>query len=280
MSAGRTGEIGTAFTRARAEGRAALVPFLTAGFPDPEACLVLLIGMADAGADVIELGMPFSDPVADGPTIQRASERALAGGMTLERALWLAAAFRRERATPLVLFTYLNPLLARGIEAAAREVARAGLDGVLICDLPPEEAPEVRARFRAEGLDYVSLVAPTSAEARVQALARASTGFVYLIARTGVTGEGVEDGRLAGQVAALRGHTDLPVAVGFGIGDAHSARRAAALADGVVVGSAFLDRIAAGGPNAGLSLLREIRLALALEPASSAGGLTTSTTGP
>jgi tryptophan synthase alpha chain len=279
MSSRRTGEIGRAFARARAEGRAALVPFLTAGFPDPEVCSSLLLGMADAGADVIELGVPFSEPVADGPIIQRASERALAGGMTLERALALAAAFRQRRATPLVLFSYLNPLLARGIEAAAGAATRAGLDGILVCDLPPDEAPEIRERFLSAGLDYVSLVAPTSAEARVQTLARASTGFVYLIARTGVTGEEGEDERLAGQVAALRGCTDLPVAVGFGIGDAQSARRAAALADGVVVGSAFLDRIAAAGADAGLALLREIRLALALEPAAAAG-LTTSTTGP
>jgi tryptophan synthase alpha chain len=272
--------IGQAFAETRAEGRAALLPFLTAGFPDPGTCARLLLGMADAGADVIELGVPFSDPVADGPTIQRASERALAGGMTLERALALAAAFRRERTTPLVLFTYLNPLLARGIETAARDASGAGIDGVLICDLPPDEAPEIRERFLAAGLDYVTLVSPTTAPVRVSTLARAATGFVYLIARTGVTGSGTEDRRLASQVAALRAHTDLPVAVGFGIADAASACRAAALADGVVVGSAFLDRVGTGGAAAGLALLHEIRLALATDGALAAGRLTTSTTGP
>jgi tryptophan synthase alpha chain len=262
MRSRRTGEIEKAFARARAEERAALVPFLTAGYPDPVTCLSLLVGMADAGADVIELGMPFSDPVADGPTIQRASEKALAGGMTLARALELAAAFRRERATPLLLFTYLNPLLRRGLDAAARDAAGAGLDGVLVCDLPPDEAPEIRERFRAQGLDYVSLVAPTSTDARVRVLARASTGFVYLIARTGVTGAGAGDARLARQLAELRRQSDLPVAIGFGIADAEGARRAAALADGVIVGSALLERIAVTGPASALALLREIQPAL------------------
>jgi tryptophan synthase alpha chain len=280
MTSGRAGEIAKAFARARDEGRAALVPFLTAGYPDPETCLSLLVGMADAGADVIELGVPFSDPVADGPTIQRASEKALAAGMTFARALELGAAFRRERATPLLLFTYLNPLLRRGLERAARDAAGAGLDGVLVCDLPPDEAPEVRERFRAQELDYVSLVAPTSTEARLRVLARASTGFVYLIARTGVTGAGAGDARLARQVDELRRHSDLPVAVGFGIADAEGARRAAGLADGVVVGSALLERIAVAGPAAALALLREIRSALARGTHARGRGLTTSASGP
>jgi tryptophan synthase alpha chain len=279
MKSGGTGNIGKAFALARAEGRAALVPFLTAGYPTHEACLPLLVGMADAGADVIELGVPFSDPVADGPTIQRASEVALEQGTTLERALALAGAFRRERTTPLVLFTYLNPLLRRGIEAAARDLARAGADGVLVCDLPPEEAPEIGEQLRAQGLDYVTLVAPTSSEQRVRALAQAATGFVYVIARTGVTGAGGEDARLARQVAAVRRHTRLPVVVGFGIADAESARRAAGVAEGVVVGSGFLDRIAAAGPGPALDLLREIRMALTPEPAPPGARLTSSTSG-
>jgi tryptophan synthase alpha chain len=264
----RSGEIGRAFARARAEGRAALVPFLTAGCPDPERCLALLVGMADAGTDVIELGVPFSDPVADGPTIQRASDRALARGMTLARAIELAAAFRRERSTPLLLFTYVNPVLRHGVQETARELVAAGADGILVCDLPPEEAPELLERFRAAGLDTVSLVAPTSTEERIGALAARSSGFVYLIARTGVTGAGGGDARMAGQVAAIRRHTALPVAVGFGVADAEGAHRLATLADGVVVGSAFLDRIEAAGPAAGLELLRSLRAALG--PASSA----------
>jgi tryptophan synthase alpha chain len=257
-----TGAIRRAFASARAEGRAALIPFLTAGFPDPETCLRLLVGLADGGADLIELGVPFSDPVADGPVIQRASERALAAGMTLDGVLALAASFRRERPTPLVLFTYLNPLFSRGIGAAAAAVSRAGIGGVLVCDLPPDEAPEIRDAFVNAALAYVTLVSPTTTPARAAALARAATGFVYLIARTGVTGAGAGDARLAAQATALRQHTDLPLAVGFGIADAASARRAAALADGVVVGSAFIDCVGRHGADAGLTLLREIRLAL------------------
>ena len=257
--------IGAAFERARGEGRAALVPFLTAGYPDA-GCLDLLAGMADAGADVIELGVPFSDPVADGPTIQRASQQALAGGMTLPRALELAAAFRGRRPTPLLLFTYLNPVLRHGVERTARELARAGADGVLVCDLPAEEAPEVRAAFRAAGLDYVALVAPTSPEARVRALAHLSSGFVYLIARTGVTGAGGGYSRLERQVAALRRHSALPVAVGFGIAGPEGARKVAALADGVVVGSAFIDRIEGSGPAAALDFLRSLGSGLLRRP--------------
>jgi tryptophan synthase alpha chain len=255
--------IRAAFARAREEGRAALVPFLTAGYPDREACLELLLGMADVGADVVELGVPFSDPVADGPTIQRASERALAGGMSLAGALDLAAAFRRRRETPLVVFTYLNPVLRRGVSATARELARVGADGVLVCDLPAGEAPEVRAEFRAAGLDYVALAAPTSPEARLRSVAAASSGFLYLIGRTGVTGAGGAYPRLERQLAALRRLTDLPVAVGFGIAGPESARAVARIADGVVVGSALLDRIDGAGPRAGLDFLRSVRAALA-----------------
>jgi tryptophan synthase alpha chain len=255
--------IGAAFAAAAGEERAALVPFLTAGWPDRDACLRLLVGLADAGADVIELGVPFSDPVADGPTIQRASQRALAGGTTFERALELAAAFRRERPTPLLLFTYLNPLLRRGVARAADELAAAGGDGVLVCDLPADEAPEVREEVRRRGLDVVALVAPTSRPERVASLAAASSGFVYLLARLGVTGAGGGAADLGPRVAAVRRVTPLPVAVGFGVADEEGARRAAALADGVVVGSALLDRIEAAGPEAGLAFARALRAALA-----------------
>jgi tryptophan synthase alpha chain len=259
---GSASPIRAAFARAHAEARATLVPYLTAGYPDPETCLPLLVGMADAGADVIELGVPFSDPVADGPTIQRASERALGSGMSLPRAIDLAAAFRELRSTPLILFSYLNPVLRRGIESTARELARAGVAGILICDLPAEEAPEVRAAFLGEGLDYVTLVAPTSSEERVRALARLGSGFVYLIARLGVTGAGGGVSRVARQVAAVRRHCDLPVAVGFGIAGPDDARRVAEIADGVVVGSAFLDRIATAGPQAGIAFLQSLIPAL------------------
>jgi tryptophan synthase alpha chain len=255
--------IGAAFAAAAADGRAALVPFVTAGWPDRGTSLRLLVGLADAGADVIELGVPFSDPVADGPTIQRASRRALAGGTTLDGALELTAAFRRERPTPLLLFSYLNPLLRRGIGRAADGLAAAGGDGVLVCDLPADEAPEVRDRLRRPGLDVVTLVAPTSSPRRAATLASASSGFVYLLARLGVTGAGGGAPDLESRIAALRRVTALPVAVGFGVADEAGARRAAALADGVVVGSALMDRIENAGPEAGLAFARALRAALA-----------------
>lgn len=252
-----------AFRAAAREGRAALVPFLTAGWPDRASCLRLLVGLADAGADVIELGVPFSDPVADGPTIQRASQRALAGGTTLQSALELVSEFRHERATPLLLFSYLNPLMRRGVARAADALAAAGGDGVLVCDLPGDEAPDVREAFRSRGLDCVALVAPTSPEARVRVLAAASSGFVYLVARLGVTGAGGGASHLEDRVARLRRVSTLPVAVGFGVADEASARRLATLVDGVVVGSALLDRIEEDGPDAGLAFARRLRAALA-----------------
>ena len=251
-----------AFARARAEGRAALVPFVTAGFPDASTSLELLVGAADAGADVLELGVPFSDPVADGPVIQRASQRALAGGMSLSGALEIAAAFRARRSTPLLLFSYLNPILRRGVEASGRDLARAGAHGLLVCDLPVEEAAELRACVRGAGLDWVALVAPTSTPARLRSAAESGSGFLYLIARTGVTWLGPWDPRLAAQMSALRHLTDLPLAVGFGIASAEAARAAATVADGVVVGSAFLERVGTSGAAVGLAFLRGIRTAL------------------
>lgn len=247
---------------ARDGGRKLLLPFLTAGYPDARATAGALADLAGAGADAIELGVPFSDPLADGPVIAAASERALAGGMTLDGVLGLARACSVE-APPLVLFSYLNPLHNRGYANAAREIARAGVAGVLLADLPYDEGHEVRDALAAEGLPLVPLAAPTTPEARLRDLAREARGFVYLIARTGVTGRGAgADRRLTEQVRVLREETDLPVVIGFGIDDADSARRAADAADGIVVGSAFVERLARDGVGPSLEWMASLRRAL------------------
>lgn len=247
---------------ARAAGRKLLVPFLTTGFPDAASCAALLDALPEAGADAIELGVPFSDPLADGPVIAAASQRALAAGVTPDAALETARARAAPDGPPLVLFTYMNPWLALGADAAVR-AAGAGLSGVLIADLPFDEAPEVERALVAAGLPRIHLAAPTTPEARLRTLARAAGGFVYLIARTGVTGAGGgPDSRLAEQVRVIRDETDLPVVIGFGIADADGARRAAAAADGIVVGSALVERLEHGGPAAAADWIGTLRAAL------------------
>lgn len=242
--------IEAALRRAASEKRAALIPFLVAGDPSPGETPALVAALAEAGADVVELGVPFSDPVADGPAIQRASERALAGGTTLPRTLDLVRRIRERTEVPLVLFGYLNPILAFGVPALCREAPGAGIDGLLVVDLPVEEGAGMRDAFRAAGLDTIQLAAPTSGAERIRRIAAESRGFVYAISRTGVTGARAElaDG-LAELVAAVRKATSLPVAVGFGVSRPEQAREVAALADGVVVGSALVEAIA-GAPSA------------------------------
>lgn len=243
-------------------GRKLLLPYLTAGYPDPGATGRALAGLAGTGADAIELGVPFSDPLADGPVIASASERALAGGLALGDVLRLAAACPPE-ALPIVLFSYLNPLHSRGLSRAARDLRLAGVAAVLVADLPFDEGREVRAALEAEGLPLIPLAAPTTPEARLRRLAREAQGFVYLIARTGVTGRGGgADRRLVEQVRVLREETDLPVVIGFGIGDEEAARRAAAVGDGIVVGSAFVERLGRNGVDAALEWLGSLRRAL------------------
>ncbi len=244
---------------ARAAGRKLLVPFLTAGHPDLGSSAGALAALADAGADAIELGVPFSDPLADGPVIAAASERALAGGTTLAQVLALAAG-RPAGGPPLVLFTYLNPLHARGYARAAADLAQAGFAAVLVADLPYDEGPEVRTALEAEGLPLVALAAPTTPAPRLRALARRARGFVYLVARTGVTGRGAgEDRRLAEQVRTLREETDLPIVIGFGIADFDAARRAARAADGIVVGSAFVERLERDGVAPAVEWIADLR---------------------
>ena len=245
-----SGRIAAAFEAARRAGRAALVPFLTAGDPDLETTPVLVEALGRGGADVVEIGVPFSDPIADGAVIQRASERALRGGATLSRILERCARERSPDGPARVLFTYVNPILQVGFEAFARRAAEAGLDGVLVTDLPPEEGEELGAALRARGLDHIGLVAPTTPAARLRSIARASSGFLYVIARLGVTGEradlpeGLEERVRVARAAA----GDLPIAVGFGISRPDQARELARFADGVVVGSALVRLIEEAGP--------------------------------
>ncbi len=242
--------LAASFERARAESRAALVAYLTAGDPSPEATVGLARALDRAGADVLELGVPFSDPIADGPVLQRAATRALAAGTTLSDVFGIARRIRAETDLALVLFSYVNPVLRHGIARAAAEARAAGFDGVLLTDLPPEEAAPFQPVLRRAGLDTIFLVSPTSPSSRMAAAARLSSGFLYVVSRAGTTGART---RLADDLAvtarrARRRAGKLPTAIGFGIADAASASRAAALADGVVVGSALVRAAEEAGP--------------------------------
>ena len=230
------------FVRARAERRAAFVAYLTAGDPSIDETVALASALESAGADVLELGVPFSDPIADGPVIQRAAARALAGRTTLDDVFRAARRIRAATDLALVLFSYVNPLMRYGLRRAARGAASAGCDGVLLTDVPPEEAPGVTPEFVRAGLDTIFLASPTSDPARMRAAARLSRGFLYLVSRPGPTGARVSlPPDLAQTVRRAREAAGaLPVAVGFGIGTPEAARRAARLADGVVVGSALV----------------------------------------
>lgn len=248
--AASSSRIGATFARLAAEGRAGLVAYVTAGDPAPERTPALVAALERGGADVIELGVPFSDPVADGPVIQRASERALAAGTTLRRVLRIAAQIRETSQIPIVLFTYLNPVVRYGFEALARDAAAAGIDGCLLTDLSVEEATDPVAKLRAHGLETVFLAAPTSTERRLRLVAEYSSGFVYLVSRTGVTGEQSTVSTSVGPlVASMRAITPLPLAVGFGISSRGHAAEVAAVSDAVVVGSAFVRTIEQAGPD-------------------------------
>jgi len=251
------------FARCRAEGRAALIPFLTCGYPDGPQSLELLRGMADAGADIIELGIPFSDPMADGPTIQRSSQRALENGTTMDDAFDVLAQLRRATDVPVVIFSYLNPVYARGVRTFAREAADAGADGILATDLPLGADSALEYELLESPLDLVRLIAPTTRPERAREIARASQGFVYYIARTGTTDARSElRGALAREVGAVRAVSPRPVAVGFGISTAQHARAVGAAADAAVVGSALVDRLDQGGVDGALALAGELRAAL------------------
>lgn len=229
------------FTALRARHERALVAYFTAGDPSLATTKQLVVEAARRGADVIELGIPFSDPLADGPVIQRATQRALAAGVTLPRVLELVREMRGEVMAPLVFLTYYNPILAFGLKAFCRTAVEAGIDGVIVADLPPEEAEPLRAEAAPAGLDLIHLVAPTSTPERMRRIARASRGFVYMVSLTGVTGERAAlPADLAQQLRALRAITTKPVCVGFGIGTPEHAAEVGRLADGVIVGSAIV----------------------------------------
>ncbi|NLF22428.1 MAG: tryptophan synthase subunit alpha [Lentisphaerae bacterium] len=238
------------FQNLAAAKRQALVAFLTAGDPDFATSLAILKAACASGVDIIELGVPFSDPTCDGPVIQAASGRALKSGMSLARSLALAASLRREVATPIVLFSYYNPIFKFGLERFAREAAAAGVDGLLVVDLPPEEAGPLTAALAGTGIHLIRLAAPTTHPARIRMLAEGAGGFLYLISRTGVTGTGGLDyAGVARHAAAVKTVCPHPVCIGFGISTADDARALAPLADGLVVGSALV-RIVEQNPTA------------------------------
>ncbi len=234
------------FAALKKEGRAGLVIYLTAGDPDPETSFALFSGLAAAGADLIEIGMPFSDPMADGPSIQAAGQRALKAGTTLRSTLAMVTRLReRDPDTPYVLMGYYNPIYRYGAEAFARDAVAAGVDGAIIVDLPPEEDAELAVPARAAGLDIVRLATPTSDEARLPAIVAHASGFLYYVAITGITGtRSVDAARVNIAVERLRRFTPLPIAVGFGIKTPAQAAAVAKASDAVAVGSAVVDRLA------------------------------------
>jgi tryptophan synthase alpha chain len=232
------------FAQARAGGRAALIPYLTAGDPSLEATAECVRAAVESGADAIELGVPFSDPMADGPVLQRAATRALAAGTTLTGVLGLVQALRHDVAVPIILFGYFNPIFRYGVEAFARASAESGADGVLCVDLPPEEAGELRAASESAGLDLIALLAPTTSPTRVRMIARAASGFLYFVSVLGVTGARDElPVELPRLVERVRRTTTLPVGVGFGVQTPRQAGWVAGFADAVIVGSAVARRI-------------------------------------
>jgi tryptophan synthase alpha chain len=247
-----TTRIDRRFADLQKEGRAALVTFLTAGDPDPETSLAILRALPPAGADVIELGMPFTDPMADGPAIQAASLRALKAGQTLKRTLETVRAVRRaDDATPIVLMGYYNPIYIYRVDRFLTDAKDAGVDGLIIVDLPPEEDDELCLPALRAGLNFVRLATPTTDERRLPAVLANTSGFVYYVSVTGITGAATPDpSTVNAAVARIKRHTSLPVAVGFGVRTAEHARAIAAGADGVVVGSALIDALKQSlGPN-------------------------------
>lgn len=242
--------IDTTFARLRSEGRKAFVAYVMAGDPDAGTTAALLAGMPGAGVDIIELGVPFTDPMADGPTIQLAGQRALAGGMTLAGTLDLVRGFRAlDDRTPIVLMGYYNPIYSHGVERFLAEAAAAGVDGLIVVDLPPEEDAELCLPAQAAGLNFIRLATPTTDDRRLPKVLTNTSGFVYYVSITGITGAAAaQAGDVGPEVARIKRATDLPVVVGFGITTPEGARAVASVADGAVVGSAIVKEIGAGRP--------------------------------
>ena len=251
------------FAERRGEGRATLVPYVTSGFPSRSATVDVLTCLAEAGGDVLELGIPFSDPLADGPTIQESTFRALEGGMTVQGTLEVLAEFRRGSDVPIVLMGYLNPLLQYGLDAFLADAERAGAQGLLLTDVPTGADPQVEDAILDSALDLIRLVSPTTRPDRASAIAHQGQGFLYYIARTGVTGASeslAED--LEEDVRALCEVVELPVAVGFGISTPEQAGLVSRVADGVIVGSALIHALDEGGPEAAGAFLATLRSAM------------------
>ncbi|MCX7089435.1 MAG: tryptophan synthase subunit alpha [Methylococcales bacterium] len=239
--------LATKFEALAKAGRKALIPFITAGDPHPDFTVSMMHAMVEAGVDVIELGVPFSDPMADGPVIQRASERALAHKMSLRRTLQMAAEFRKtDQQTPVVLMGYLNPIEAMGYEDFANAAQRADIDGVLTVDLPPEEAVECCALLKSRGVDPIFLLAPNSSDERIKMMAAMGSGYIYYVSLKGVTGAGhlnIQD--VEAKLQQIKASTSVPIAIGFGVKDAETAKLIAGIGDGAVVGSALISKIEA-----------------------------------
>jgi len=242
-----TTRIDTRFAELKREGRSAFVTFLMAGDPDPETSLAIVKALPKAGADVVEIGMPFTDPMADGPSIQAAGLRALKGGMTLKTTLQLVRAFREDdNATPLVLMGYYNPIYIYGVDEFLADAKAAGVDGLIIVDLPPEEDTELCVPALKAGLNFIRLATPTTDDKRLPAVLANTSGFVYYVSITGITGAAAADSKaVSGAVARIKRHTDLPVCVGFGIKTPPAARAIAEHADGAMVGTALVDALRA-----------------------------------
>jgi tryptophan synthase alpha chain len=262
--------IADAFGRLRGEGdhRAALIPFITAGDPHPAQTVPVMHAMVKAGADVIELGVPFSDPMADGPVIQRSSERALKHGVGLKDVLAMVAQFRKaDDATPVVLMGYANPIERMGLAPFVAGARAAGVDGVLIVDYPPEESADWLAAIERSGIDPIFLLSPTSTEARIERVARVAKGYIYYVSLKGVTGaSNIDTAEVEAMVRRIRARTKVPVGVGFGIRDGATARRVGRVADAVVIGSRIVQELADGPPEAAAEragrLLAEFRRAM------------------
>lgn len=239
--------IAATFTRLNKQGRKALIPFITAGDPDPASCVPLMHALVAGGADIIELGVPFSDPMADGPVIQRASERALKHGVSLRDVIGWVAEFRKTNSeTPVVLMGYANPIEAMGSDHFVTSAKAAGADGVVVVDYPPEEAEQLVAILDTAGLDTIFLLSPTTSDARLKQVAELGRGYLYYVSLKGVTGAAnIDVADVAQRLARIRSHTKLPVGVGFGIRDGETARNIAQVADAVVIGSRLVQEIEA-----------------------------------
>ena len=255
--------IGRRFRERAAEGRAVLIPYITAGFPEHSTTVEMMEAAADAGSDVLEVGIPFSDPLADGPTIQRSSFVSLQKGTTVDTVLDAVRTFRARRDTPVVLFTYLNPVMRRGLGRFCHEAADAGADGILLTDLPVGSDPELEDQVKEAGLDWIRLLAPTTPPERVPLVTKGGSGFLYYISRTGVTGARTElRAELGAEIAALRKIVTMPIAVGFGISTPEQARAVAKVADGVVVGSALVTKMEKEGVAGAAAFLSDLRRGL------------------